>query len=112
MPQRRTPDAPSVHTLLFAKPEQVAKPVPRYWRPPTVLASQVPNISHSCGATDGDRSWSLSADPGRVWKNDGSRWGDSAPVAGGDPRSSSGAAACTPKLRALGAQVNLVRDEL
>jgi N-acetylmuramoyl-L-alanine amidase len=99
------PDAPSV-TLLFAKSEQVAKPVPRYWRPPTVLASQGPN-KPLYGAK-------IAIDPGHLggsWSRMEERWfkvGDSAPVAEGD-LALRVAQLLAPKLRALGAQVNLIR---
>jgi hypothetical protein len=98
-------DAPSV-TLLFAKPGEVAKPVPRYWRRPTVLASRYPS-KPLYGAK-------IAIDPGHLggrWSRIEERWfkvADSVPVAEGD-LALRVAQLLAPKLSALGAQVNLIR---
>lgn len=98
-------DSPSL-TLLFAKSGQVAKAVPRYWRPPAAFANQSPDKPLS--------SAKIAIDPGHLggsWARMEERWfqvRDNAPVAEGD-LALRVAQLVAPKLRALGAQVNLIR---
>src|SRR5205823_669323 len=98
-------DSPKV-TVVFAKDRANGKPVPRYWRSPTVVEPQ---------STDKPLSGlKIAIDPGHLggsWARMEERWfqeGDSAPIIEGD-LTLRVAQILAPKLTGLGAQVDLVR---
>jgi N-acetylmuramoyl-L-alanine amidase len=104
---REGPDAPLV-TLLFANPGRIPKPVPRYWRSLSVLATE--RRGKPLGGAK------IAIDPGHLggsWARMEERWfkaGDIAPVAEGD-LALRVAQLLASKLKSLGAQVNLVRSD-
>jgi N-acetylmuramoyl-L-alanine amidase len=105
---RTTLQPPEFFHLRFAPDAQSAKPVPRYWRPPAELGAP-PEDKPLAGAK-------IALDPGHI----GGRWarmeerflqyGESKPIVEGD-MTLKVAELLAPMLRALGADVTVVRRD-